>query len=297
MLRKKETNVAPQLNAINNQTVIAGQKLSFTATATDANASQTKTYSLVNAPAGATINPQTGAFSWTPTQAGTFKFFVQVSDNGTPLLSIAEPITITVTYTLTVTTSGNGSVTKSPNQASYPGGSTVTLTATPASGYKFSGWSDDATGTANPLKVSITGHKTIIAQFTPMAVQQVTSFNLINADSNQPLGTITNNTVLNLANLPDNLNIQAITNPSSVGSVVFDLTGTQARNSTKTGAPYALFGDVSGNYNTWKPIPGNYTLKATPYTQSSGNGTAGTPLIITFSAVDQATPIFYNLNV
>ncbi|WP_106930601.1 InlB B-repeat-containing protein [Adhaeribacter arboris] len=300
LLRKKETNITPQLSAISNRTITAGQNLSFTATTTDANANQVKTYSLVNAPAGATIDPVTGAFSWTPTQAGTFTFFVQVTDNGSPILSDVQPVTIIVTplptYTLTVTTIGSGTVTKSPNQASYPSGSTVTLTATPASGFQFTGWSNDAAGTTNPLTVSVTGNKTIVAQFTAVAGQQVASFNLMNAETNQPLGTITNNAVLNLANLPGNLNIQAITNPTAVGSVVFNLSGSQSTTRTETGAPYALFGDVNGNYNNWVPTPGNYTLRATPYTLGSGGGGAGTPLTINFSVVDQALAL-YSLNV
>jgi VCBS repeat-containing protein len=59
---------------------------SFTASATDIDApAQTLTFSLVGAPAGASINPTTGVFSWTPTEAqgGTgvpFAFKVRVSD-------------------------------------------------------------------------------------------------------------------------------------------------------------------------------------------------------------------------
>ncbi|QMU26764.1 InlB B-repeat-containing protein [Adhaeribacter radiodurans] len=290
LLRKKETNIAPQLNGISNRTINVGQNLSFTATTSDANANQIKTYSLVNAPAGATIHSATGAFSWTPTQAGTFTFFVQVTDNGSPMLADVQAVTITVTpiptYTLTVTTIGSGTVTKSPNQASYTSGSTVTLTATPASGFQFTGWSDDAAGTTNPLPVSMTSNKTIVAQFTAVAGQQVVSFNLINADSNQPISTITNNFVLNLVNLPDNLNIQAITNPTTVGSVVFNLSGAQVWNSTESRVPYTLFGDSGSSSNVWVPVPGNYTLTATPYSAPNGGGTAGTPLIIPFSMIN-----------
>ena len=57
------------------------------------------TYSLVGAPAGATIGSTSGAFSWTPTEAqgpGSFTFTVRVTDNGTPNLSDTESITVTV---------------------------------------------------------------------------------------------------------------------------------------------------------------------------------------------------------
>jgi hypothetical protein len=92
-------NVAPVLGAIGNRTVNEGNLLSFTATATDANSGQSLTYSLSNAPAGATIDPSTGAFSWTPTAAqgpASYNVTVIVTDNGSPALSDSETFTITV---------------------------------------------------------------------------------------------------------------------------------------------------------------------------------------------------------
>src|SRR5207244_2627995 len=69
------------------------------------------------------------------------------------------------TYTLSVTTVGNGTVTKSPNQATYNHGTVVQLTATPAVGWRFVGWSGDASGLANPLSVTMDGNKNITATF------------------------------------------------------------------------------------------------------------------------------------
>ncbi len=97
-------NQAPTLNAIGNQTVDEGQPLSFTATASDPDGGQTLTFSLDNGtsglvPAGAIINPTTGAFSWTPSEAfgpGTVTFDIVVTDNGSPNLSDRETITVTV---------------------------------------------------------------------------------------------------------------------------------------------------------------------------------------------------------
>ncbi|HRI44830.1 MAG TPA: matrixin family metalloprotease [Fimbriimonadaceae bacterium] len=92
-------NSAPTLNPIGNKVGNEENLITFTATATDPNAGQTLTYSLIGAPAGATIHPTTGVFTWVPTEAqgpGAYPLTVRVTDNGTPNLSDEENITVTV---------------------------------------------------------------------------------------------------------------------------------------------------------------------------------------------------------
>jgi uncharacterized repeat protein (TIGR02543 family) len=72
-------------------------------------------------------------------------------------------------FTLNVTAT-NGSVTKNPNQANYNSGSTVQLTATANTGYVFTSWSGDATGSTNPLTVTMNANKNITANFTAVVV-------------------------------------------------------------------------------------------------------------------------------
>ena len=60
-----DVNRAPELGAIGDQTVSEGSSLSFTVSATDADG-DTLTYSASGLPAGASFNPATRAFSWTP---------------------------------------------------------------------------------------------------------------------------------------------------------------------------------------------------------------------------------------
>ena len=94
-----EVNRDPVLGAIGNKTVLWGNELSFIATATDPDLpANTLTFSLVGAPAGASIDPATGAFTWIPTSAqiGSATFTVRVTDNGTPNLYDEETITVTV---------------------------------------------------------------------------------------------------------------------------------------------------------------------------------------------------------
>jgi uncharacterized repeat protein (TIGR03803 family) len=98
-------NDAPVLSPIGNKSVVSGSTLTFTATATDVDAGQTKTFSLITPPSGATINATSGAFSWTPSATGTYTFTVRVTDNGSPVLYDEEIITVTVsTPALTVAT-------------------------------------------------------------------------------------------------------------------------------------------------------------------------------------------------
>jgi uncharacterized repeat protein (TIGR02543 family) len=75
-------------------------------------------------------------------------------------------------YTLTVTTfpTVGGSVVKNPNQATYTSGTSVILTATANSGYVFSSWSGDATGSVNPLTIVMNSNKNITANFTAVPV-------------------------------------------------------------------------------------------------------------------------------
>ena len=70
-------------------------------------------------------------------------------------------------YTLTTSASpsAGGSVSTNPGGTSFASGTQVTLTATPASGYTFSGWSGDASGTATSVTVTMDSNKTVTANF------------------------------------------------------------------------------------------------------------------------------------
>ncbi|WP_081671058.1 DUF6055 domain-containing protein [Sporocytophaga myxococcoides] len=87
----------------------------------------------------------------------------------------ATPACTTValkTYTLSVSVVGSGTVT--PTSGTYDEGTTVILSAKPASGYLFTGWSGNASGTTNPLSVIMDANKTITATFTAIPIQTIT---------------------------------------------------------------------------------------------------------------------------
>jgi hypothetical protein len=99
-------NDPPTLNAIPNQTVYVGNTLSLTAVGSDLDLPpQTLTYSLTGSvPSGASINPSTGAFSWTPTAAQgghVYTLTVRVTDNGVPNLWAEQSFNVGVAWTWT----------------------------------------------------------------------------------------------------------------------------------------------------------------------------------------------------
>ena len=109
---------------------------------------------------------------------------------------------------------------------------------------------------------------------------------LINADTDQDIGPLTDGATINFNDLgTQNLSVRAETQPSTVGSVIFGLDGNTSF-PTENIAPYAIAGDNNGDYNSWTPGVGQHTLTVTPYTKTNGGGTAGTALTVTFSVID-----------
>ncbi len=67
---------------------------------------------------------------------------------------------------LTVLINGQGQVSANPRANAYATNQSVTLTAVSDSGQSFLNWSGDASGTQNPLNISMTQSKVITANFT-----------------------------------------------------------------------------------------------------------------------------------
>jgi hypothetical protein len=146
-----------------------------------------------------------------------------------------------------------------------------TLKATPFSG-------SGGTGTAGTAAT---------INFKVVNIPSIT-LTLINSTNDLDIQTLKDGDSINLATLSStNLNIRA-TSASSIGSMVFNLSGAQTVNQTESVSPYALFGDNSGDYNDWTPAVGNYTLQATPFSGGGGTGTAGTAATINFKVINKA---------
>jgi hypothetical protein len=102
----------------------------------------------------------------------------------------------------------------------------------------------------------------------PVAVagQQVVSFTLVNASTNKDIMTIANGSKISLKAIgTDKLNVRANLANGTSTVVKMVLSGADSKTRLDDKAPYALFGDESGDYNNWSAEKGSFTLKATPY--------------------------------
>jgi hypothetical protein len=111
VLTVNPVNDAPVLNAIGSKTVVEGQPLTFTATASDVDTpAELLQYSLApGEPDGAVINSSSGEFTWTPTDAqgpGSYQVRVIVSDG---VFSAEQLVPITVHSSVTLDIDGDGS--------------------------------------------------------------------------------------------------------------------------------------------------------------------------------------------
>ncbi|NOT62332.1 MAG: cadherin-like domain-containing protein [Acidobacteria bacterium] len=97
-LEGRAVNDTPVLNVPGAQTVVANQTLSFTVSATDPDVGQSITLSAANLPQGATFNPATGAFGWTPviTQVGVVVISFTAADSVLPSLSQTKTVLINI---------------------------------------------------------------------------------------------------------------------------------------------------------------------------------------------------------
>lgn len=121
-----------------------------------------------------TILDVNGNLTGTPSQTGVFNFSVCVIDLVGAQDCRMTSVTVNPAVTLTVATSGTGSgtVTSSPAgincgatcSASLESNSSATLTATPATGSTFTGWSGACSGTGSCL-VTMNTNQTVTATF------------------------------------------------------------------------------------------------------------------------------------
>ena len=82
----------------------------------------------------------------------------EFADGTNPVVGTSFKARLTLVY-------NHGTVTRNPVAVRYTLGTVVTVNAAPDPGYVFLGYTGDASGNANPLNVTMTGHKTINVVF------------------------------------------------------------------------------------------------------------------------------------
>jgi endoglucanase len=149
--------------------------------ATDSlNINQTRQLTATVAPATATNKAVTWS-SGTPTIAtvsstglvtalapGTATIAAVTADGNFTATSriVVRNIVVPQQYTITTAVTGSGTVALNPSGGTYTAGTSVTITATPASGYRFNNWSGGVTGTTNPVTVTVNANLSLTANFT-----------------------------------------------------------------------------------------------------------------------------------
>ena len=104
-----------------------------------------------------------------------------VTTPATPLFASYQPqtvglaVTTGATYTLTIQVTGSGSTSPPVGSYTYAETTVVALTATAASGWEFSSWSGNASGSNPATTVTMTSNKSVTANFTEEGVTPVTA--------------------------------------------------------------------------------------------------------------------------
>jgi len=74
-----------------------------------------------------------------------------------------------IQWTLTIAAGSGGTTNPIPGTSQHAHGTQVQVTAVPDSGYQFSGWTGDATGTTNPITITMDSDKSITGSFSAIS--------------------------------------------------------------------------------------------------------------------------------
>jgi len=183
--------------------------------------------------------------------------------NATGLTALFASLQVDQVSLVTLSVNGGGGVQASPARNVYTNGELITLTAWNSSNRVFSHWTGDATGTANPLEITMNASKLITANYIPgVPTSQLPVF------TNPPAGrtlSLGNNTALSaLATGIGAISYQWRLN----GAFVAGATGTQINLTNVTPAKAGLYDVVASNAfgNTTSPAApvAIFALELTP---------------------------------
>jgi hypothetical protein len=98
---------------------------------------------------------------------GSLKLIFDFSAGNDPALTVTINDTTQTeeNYTLNIVVNGTGTTDPMAGTYDYAAGTNISVTAVPANAAAFTGWSGAATGTANPVTVTMDADKTLTASF------------------------------------------------------------------------------------------------------------------------------------
>ena len=100
---------------------------------------------------------------WSGSASGSNPTTTVLMDGDKTITAHFTPVSQSYTLSVNISPSDGGSV--SPSGGNYDEGTSVTLTATPASGYTFDYWSGGASGTSSTTTIVMDADKTVTANF------------------------------------------------------------------------------------------------------------------------------------
>jgi uncharacterized repeat protein (TIGR02543 family) len=140
-----------------------GDNTTLSANITPDNANNTKlTWSSSNT----SIATVSNAGVITGVSVGSATVTVTTEDGGFTAISDITVNEMAANYILNITVNGNGTTAPSVGSHTYAADTSISVTATPAAGTTFTGWSGAAMGTSNPITVTMDGNKNLSANFS-----------------------------------------------------------------------------------------------------------------------------------
>ncbi|MGF1559210.1 MAG: PKD domain-containing protein, partial [Flavobacteriaceae bacterium] len=220
----------------------------------------------------------------------TVQFAIVQSINQPPI-AVATATPLTGSAPLIVNFNGSLSTDDAPGLSyewNFGDGSTLSNLVNPTHQYSVAGSYTASLKVTDAEGLSDTETVVINVQ---QVVQNVISLTLVDSDTDLDFLTLQNNQQVSLATvLGKNLNIRADVNvTSAVGSVGMSLVGPLSTTRIEGVAPYALYGDINGNYNGVAFPIGNYSVSAIAYSGSNLSGVEIGRLTLSFSIVNSSS--------
>jgi hypothetical protein len=140
--------------------------------------------------------------------------------------------------------------------------------------------------TGGDLTITFTGDDGV---FEVLEYIGIDHFIYLDANLDQSLGDLTEGTTINLDQLGSprpNFNVMLDTDgcAESISFLLIDAaTEMPVQEFTDNEWPYALFGDVEGDFNAGNLAEGDYSLTAIPFSEDDAAGVAGAPTTVSFT--------------